>query len=433
MRASVRTGAGSLSTVAAFVIGVPLGAGLLWAMLEGPLRTEETVRYLHHPVECVEVMMFSCALGALLAKIILSVGERRAFAAELIPTWDGKAVSPIEAERLLAKQGPVLKRWRGTFLGRRVAATLEFVRSRGSASELDDQLRTLSDVDAMAQESSYALLRFITWAIPILGFLGTVLGITAAISGIKPEDLENINKVTGGLSLSFDATALALGLTMLLMFISFLVERIEQSNLEHVDAVVEAELGHRFIRTVAEHEPMVRLVEANTERMLKAIDGLIERQAAVWAKNLELVVGIGRESSSKQHQHLLSSLETALEATLTRHTKRLADVETQLVTRQQQMVGAVGQMADVLLKTAAQNHDGLREVAKRMGDQTQALVRLQEGGAELSRLQEMLAQNLASLAGSGAFEQAVQSLTAAIHLMTTRVTSSPSPAPKRVA
>ena len=432
MRASVRTGAGSLSTVAAFVIGVPLGFGLLWALLSGPLHSEETERYLHHPVERVEVIMFSCALGTLIAKLLLSIGERRSFGADLIPAWDGKAVSPTEAGKLLAQHETALKRWRGTFLGRRIAATLEFVRSRGSASELDDQLRTLSDVDAMAQESSYALLRFITWAIPILGFLGTVLGITAAISGIKPEDLENINKVTGGLSLSFDATALALGLTMLLMFISFLVERIEQSNLEHVDAVVEAELGHRFIRTVAEHAPMIQLVEANTQRMLKAIDALIERQAALWAKNLELVVGVGRESSSKQHQHLLGSLESALETTLTRHTKRLADVETQMVTRQQQMVAAVGQMADALVKTAAQNHDGLREVGKRMADQTQALVRLQEGGAELSRLQETLAQNLASLSGSGAFEQAVQSLTAAIHLMTTRV-AGPSPAPKRVA
>jgi biopolymer transport protein ExbB/TolQ len=432
MRASVRTGAGSLSTVAAFVLGVPLGAGLLWALLEGPLRSEETVRYLHHPVECVEVMMFSVALGALIAKLLLSIRERQSFRADLLPAWDGKTVSPSEAGKLLAAHETNLKSWSGTFLGRRIAAVLDFVRSRGSASELDDQLRTLSDVDAMSQESSYALLRFITWAIPILGFLGTVLGITAAISGIKPEDLENINKVTGGLSLSFDATALALGLTMLLMFISFLVERIEQSNLEHVDALVEAELGHRFIRTVAEHAPMIRLVEANTERMLKAIDGLIERQATLWAKNLELVVGVGRESSSKQHQNLLGSLETALESTLTKHTKRLADVETQMTARLQQTVVAVGQMADVLTKTAAQNHEGLRDVGKRIAEQTQALVRLQESGSELSRLQETLAQNLASLSGSGAFEQAVQSLTAAIHLMTTRV-SLPSPAPKKVA
>ena len=73
-------------------------------------------------------------------------------------------------------------------------------------------------------------------------------GSGAGQTALLNDDLTcDINKVTGGLSLSFDATALALGLTMLLMFISFLVERIEQSNLEHVDAVVEAELGHRLL------------------------------------------------------------------------------------------------------------------------------------------------------------------------------------------
>ena len=87
---------------------------------------------------------------------------------------------------------------------------------RGSADELDDQLRNLADTDALALESSYALTRFITWAIPIIGFLGTVLGITGAISGVTPEVLEkSLSTVTDGLALAFDTTALALGLTML--------------------------------------------------------------------------------------------------------------------------------------------------------------------------------------------------------------------------
>jgi biopolymer transport protein ExbB/TolQ len=433
MRTSVRHGTGSFSTAAAFVIGLPLGFGALWLMLYGPLHNEQTARYLHHPVECVEVIMFSCGLGALIAKMLASVRERLAFRADLVPTWDGKAVSPTVAGELLSEREDALRRWSGTLLGRRISAVLEFVRNRGSAQELDDQLRTLTDVDAMSQESSYALVRFITWAIPILGFLGTVLGITAAISGIKPEDLENISSVTGGLSLSFDATALALGLTMLLMFITFLVERREQSVLEQVDAVTEAELGHRFLRTAPDQAPVVHLVESNTARMLKSIDSLVERQAVLWAKNLESVAQVGREGASRQHQHLLASLEAALESTLTKHTKRLADVETQLLARHQQMLTAVAQMADVLVKTATQNHAGLLEVGKRVAEQTQALVRLQEGGTELSRLQEILALNLSSLSGAGSFEQAVQSLTAAIHLMTTRVSPAPSAAPKRVA
>ena len=98
-------------------------------------------------------------------------------------------------------------RLRNTLLVRRIVAVVDFVRSRASADALDDQMRSLADADALALEGSYSLLRFITWAIPILGFLGTVLGITQAIAGVTPEVLEHsLSNVTNGLSLAFDAT-----------------------------------------------------------------------------------------------------------------------------------------------------------------------------------------------------------------------------------
>jgi biopolymer transport protein ExbB/TolQ len=116
--------------------------------------------------------------------------------------------------------------WRESFLGRRLATALDFVNRRKSAQDLDDQLRQLADNDAMGLEGSYALTRFITWAIPILGFLGTVLGITGAIAGVTPEVLEeSLSTVTDGLALAFDSTALALALTMVLMFVASNLER----------------------------------------------------------------------------------------------------------------------------------------------------------------------------------------------------------------
>lgn len=96
------------------------------------------------------------------------------------------------------------------------------MKQRGSAEDLDDQLRNFADADSIEFEGSFGLTRFITWAIPILGFLGTVLGITGAISGVTPEMLEkSMSTVTDGLALSFDATALALALTMVCMFLAF--------------------------------------------------------------------------------------------------------------------------------------------------------------------------------------------------------------------
>jgi hypothetical protein len=50
----------------------------------------------------------------------------------------------------------------------------------------------------------------------------------------------------------------------------------------------------------------------------------------------------------------------------------------------------------------------------------EVLTKIQECEKHLIRLQEILNQNLSALSGAGAFEQAVNSLTAAIHLLTAR-------------
>ncbi len=59
---------------------------------------------------------------------------------------------------------------------------LQHVRRHGSAETLDDELKYLSDIDAGRLHTGYGLFRVIVWAIPILGFLGTVIGITMALN-----------------------------------------------------------------------------------------------------------------------------------------------------------------------------------------------------------------------------------------------------------
>src|SRR5207245_2254294 len=160
-------------------------------------------------------------------------------------------------------------------------------RSRGSAAELDDHLRTLADNDSIALEGSYSLVRFITWAIPILGFLGTVLGITGAISGVTPEVLEqSLSTVTDGLALAFDATALALGLTMVLMFVTFLVDRAEQGVLASVDRYVDRQLAHRFERPGIDSTPFVEAVRQQGQAILRVTEQLVERQTELWSRAL---------------------------------------------------------------------------------------------------------------------------------------------------
>jgi biopolymer transport protein ExbB/TolQ len=396
--------------VAAFLFGVPATAGVLALVQVGPLRDTELYRYLSHPVEAVEVLMFCCALGALLAKVAAAWRERAAFGGEVLPAWDGRPVSPAEATALLAAARRHGRGWLGTCLGRRVTAILDFVTSRASANDLDDHIRTLADNDFLALETSYALTRFITWAIPILGFLGTVLGITGAISGITPEILErSLSTVTDGLALAFDATAVALALTMVTMFVTFLVERLEEGVLHAVDQYVDEHLSHRFERGSADGGSLGEDLRRQTQVLLTATEQLVQRQADVWAKTMAEAQRQWAGTGRKQQEAVTASLEQALERTLQSHTRRLAELEEQNV------------------KHSAVLLDRLAELTRGLAAQAEALTRLDAGAGQLLRLEEVLSHNLQALAGAGAFEQAVSSLTAAIHLLTARLGAAPAP------
>jgi biopolymer transport protein ExbB/TolQ len=398
-----------------------MAAGILCLIHLGPLRETTLRRYVSHPVECVEVVMFCGALGALGAKLWGHRTERRACGATILPPWDGQAVAVTEAGKLLAELSKLPQRLQSTLIVKRVAAVLDFLCSRGSAAELDDHLRTLADNDSIALEGSYALTRFITWAVPILGFLGTVLGITGAISGVTPEVLENsLSTVTDGLALAFDTTALALGLTMATMFFSFLVERAEQGVLDAVDRYTDRELAHRFVRAGVEGGEFVEVVRRSTDVLVQAVEQLVQRQTALWAQALEESERRRQEAEQRLQARLAAALETAMERTLEIHSQRLAASTQQATEQSNALTERLGALATTVREAAREQQAALAQVAEGVARQVEALAGLQEGDKHLRRLQDTLSQNLATLAGAGTFDQAVHSLTAAIHLLTAR-------------
>ncbi len=422
------------TTLAAFVLGLPLAASILCLIHFGPLQETVAARYVSHPLECVEVVMFCTALSLLSAKLLRYRIERQACAREVVPPWEGKTIPASQAATLLPYLQKVPAHLQNTVMARRVAAVVDFLCRRGSALELDDQLRALADTDALALEGSYSLTRFITWAIPILGFLGTVLGITAAISGVTPDVLEkSLSTVTDGLALAFDATALALGLTMVTMFISFTVERAEQSILDSVDRYAERELAHRFEREGAEESEFFEMTRRNTAILLDAVEKIIERQARLWSEALQESESRRQQAEQRQQELLATSLEAALEKTLDAHTRRLAALEKQMVEQGDGLVGELAGLAHAVQANCREQQASLAQVTQAVTAQVEALARLQEGEEHLRRLQEGLNNNLASLANAGTFEQAIHSLNAAIHLLTARTGSAAHEGARRVA
>ncbi len=129
----------------------------------------------------------------------------------------------------------VLARWRA-HAATRTAAT-PFAASLdaliASPAEMDDGLQLLW----RRHEESWLLPRYISWAVPILGFIGTVLGISLAADGIRriiasDAGLTSLSSDLDGaiapLGIAFDTTLIALSLSVVLTLVLVLVQRGEE-------------------------------------------------------------------------------------------------------------------------------------------------------------------------------------------------------------
>jgi biopolymer transport protein ExbB/TolQ len=371
-----------------FLWGV-LGAAGFYVVLDACPADAEAVKlvkryFTHHPVEYMETVMFAVGLAALVIKLFDVAAQRAGLSRPLLgPAPD--TPQPIEqADRLLAQLEQLPERRRSEFYVARVKAALEHLARRGSADALDDELKYLSDMDAARQHAGYGLFRVIVWAIPILGFLGTVIGITMALNGVDmsaPE--QSMRDVLNGLGLKFDTTALALTLAMVLMFVHFYVERADSTLLEQVDRRVQTELSDRFARETAPAGGDGQLLAARRtgEAVLQATESLVRRQAQLWQASVDAAAEHWATMAQAAAQHV----GTAMSA-------------------------ATGDLAR----------------------QTEVLRRAVEAAGEVVRLEDALNRNLAALAGAKHFEQTVLSLAAAVNMLGARLAESPGAAPVRL-
>jgi len=133
---------------------------------------------------------------------------------------------------------------RDNFLVNRIMRALSFFSVQRDHDKTAQMLSSQSEIDATTVQSSYTLLMVFIWAIPILGFIGTVIGISEAVANFagaldsagKISELKNhLGAVTGGLGVAFDTTLLGLVMSLLVMFPTSLMQKREEDTLNAVD------------------------------------------------------------------------------------------------------------------------------------------------------------------------------------------------------
>ena len=138
----------------------------------------------------------------------------------------------------------------------RVARVLAMWINTGDFERTAEYAHVQSDVDAVASDSSFRRNRLFIWAMPLLGFVGTVFGVAAGISGFAAflqqsnvtaaQITEQVGAITSGLAVAFFCTLLGLATAGLAAFPSLMMERNEEDVLAEIDELVEDRLLSRM-------------------------------------------------------------------------------------------------------------------------------------------------------------------------------------------
>ncbi len=425
-----------------FAWGILLTVGFYGLLKSGIIDTPLTHRYFAaHPVQYLETALFFIGLAAITIKakkILEQFGTLNEI--EIVAKPDGG--QPIQDVHGMLESLKRLPNYaRQSYLGRRLEQALEFVDRKGAAEGLEPELKHLSEMDAERQHDGFALVRIIIWATPMLGFLGTVIGITLALSDLSPQALVSkpetaMDGLLGGLAVAFDTTALALILSIFLMFAQYLTNSLETELLDAVDRRVEAEFVGRFQTVNLDANPHVAAVQAMSrqvldtmqqttqqsveasrafsDEMLQSVESIVHRQAELWQGTVEEAQHAWNQANIAASGSLGRQLNDTLQDSMEQHVTKLTQAESDAKERAEQHWRA-------LHNALSENAHIMQQQQSELARQGDVVLRAMDGIRQMNQMQNALNENLHALTVTGNLDETMDRLTGAVSLLNARL------------
>ena len=337
-------------------------------------------------VPYTEVFLFFWAATMLVGKLRKIRRQQRALLFDVLPSDIGEKITENNLDKFLEYISELPKNAVGSFLVTRCVRGLEHFRVRKSAADTATMLSSQSDLDAGSVDSSYTMFHVFIWAIPILGFLGTVIGVSSAVGGFtdtlsSSSDMESLKvglkSITGGLGTSFDTTLVALAMAMILTFPVSALQKREGDVIGEVDEYTNEYLLRRLEdgRNAEDH----RMPAANRNDMQDVV------QAALKVHRAELEGWIGQ----------LKTLGKGVAADLFDSWKKIDDKQTERITQtEQSLTNFVGRLDGMGEKLAAKVEEGWSNAHDRLYEKNAGQVE------QLGKMVESTRDEIAAMAST---------------------------------
>ena len=175
---------------------------------------------------CFVLMFWALAIMGYKTRNILR--ERDLLDTDLVPIAEGMRILP-EDTREFARQVQALPDDNQSMLLPR--ALMNALRRFNSTRNIQDVSSTTNidfESEADRLESELSMIRYISWAIPSIGFIGTVRGIGEALAQADKAVQGDIAGVTQSLGVAFNSTFIALLISIFLMFLVYQLQLLQE-------------------------------------------------------------------------------------------------------------------------------------------------------------------------------------------------------------
>ncbi len=181
--------------------------------------------------EACFILMF-WAVTIMAYKAVAAVRERALLESELIPITEGMSILPEDTREYSRPVQALPDSVQSYLLPRALLTALHRFRSTRNIQDVSTAVRTVCEAEIERLDTELAMVQYIAWAIPSVGFIGTVRGIGQALSQAHKAVEGDIAMVTESLGVAFNSTFIALVLSIVLMFFLYQLQMV-QGRLVH--------------------------------------------------------------------------------------------------------------------------------------------------------------------------------------------------------
>jgi biopolymer transport protein ExbB/TolQ len=395
------------------LVGAALTVGYYLLLTQPPFADSMLAHYTsEHSVEYIIVGFLIWGLTDVVFRAATFPGEKLALKQPWLPALGAR--EPVSHAATLLAHMHKKPRWmQESLIGQRLTQALSYLKERGSAAELKDHLRYLAELDEEKSHNQYALVRFICWVTPMLGFLGTVVHFGTALGGQEAKDLgEKLPTVVAEMGTAFNTTTVALVAATTMMFCLFMCERTERGILHTIDRRIERDLLYRFEIADANIAPFLAALDAANAANQQAMDQSLQRQMQIWTGAFN---ALAEESERRSVSHA-AAWEQSLERLEVRYAANHGEQEQRLL----RVLDTMQQERELQRSEVRSTVQDVTKLQAEFGRLVEGLTAVVDSKGEVVKLQSLLADNLRLLRETGQIDEALHGLTAAIHLLTAR-------------